>query len=162
MVVVQGQRNEVRPAGLALVVDAGRGPEDGIALAELDYALELQRKGVVQRILLPGDAKAAESQRYLIGRGAPASLVLTSEPAPVLRERLANSAAAARALGTSRVLIVARPSSMLRMVKMTRDQGLESYGSPVNPLIRGRTYLDMARDTLREAWAYLGYVLGGA
>jgi uncharacterized SAM-binding protein YcdF (DUF218 family) len=160
LVVVQGQRDESRAAGIALVVDAGRGPEDGVALAELDHAIALQQQGMVERILLPGDAKAAESQRYLIGRGTPAAQILTSDPAPTLRERVAQSAATARTAGVSRILIVAQPSSMLRMLKITHDQGMDTYASPVTPPIRGRTYLDMIRDTLREALAYLGYILG--
>lgn len=161
MVVVQSQRDEVRSAGLALVVDAGRGPEDGIALAELDYAIDLQRRGVIERIVLPGDAKASESQRYLISRGAPAALVVISDAAPVLRERLAHSIAAARTLGASRILVVAQPSGLLRILKMARDQGMDAYGAPVKLSSRGRTILDMTRDTVRESWAYLGYVLGG-
>jgi uncharacterized SAM-binding protein YcdF (DUF218 family) len=162
MIVIQGRRDETRPAGIALVVDAHRGPEDGLAQAELEQALALAREGTVARIVLPGDAQAAESQRYLISRGAPAEIILTTTAATDLPGRIAASANTIRASGTRSVVVVARPESMLRVLKIARDQGLDTYGSPVSLQTRGRSVLDILRDTLRESWAYLTYVFFGS
>jgi uncharacterized SAM-binding protein YcdF (DUF218 family) len=161
MVVVQAQRDELRPADLAIVVDAGRGPEESATQAALDRALLMQRRGYVRQILLAGEGDMAAAQRYMVGRGAPAELILVARPAASLPDQLAEAAARAREAAASQVIVIAQPSETLRALKIARDLDMDAYGSPARPSLRGQTYLDLTRDTLREAWAYLGYLLIG-
>lgn len=161
MVVVQSQRDELRPADLAVVINAGRGPEESRTQAALDRAILMQRRGLVRQILLTGEGDMAAAQRYMVGRGAPADLILVAPPAATLPAQLAEAAISARGLGAAQVIVIAQPAETLRALKIARDLDIDAYGSPARPSLRGQTYLDLVRDTLREAWAYLGYLLIG-
>lgn len=161
MVVVQGQRDEVRQADLALVLDVGSGPSDGGTQAQLDHAILLHRRGTIARILLTGSRDLTAARRYMVSRGAPDEMIIQSDPAASLPAQAAQAAALVRRAGADDVVVIAQPASMLRALKVVRDSDLQAYGSPARPPLRGRSYLDMASDTLREAWAYLGYLFLG-
>jgi uncharacterized SAM-binding protein YcdF (DUF218 family) len=161
MVVLQGQRDESRGADLALVLDSASGPDDAIARAQLDRAITLHRRGLVERILLTGASDTAAAERYLRTQGTPAEAILTGAPAEPLPERITRAADATRASGAASVIVIGEPAKMLRALKIARDRNLEAYGAPARAAAPGRTNLDVLRDTLRETWAYLGYLFLG-
>src|SRR6185503_6718752 len=75
LIVAQGQRDEARKAGAAIVLGAAQwtGDPSPVLRARLDHALALYRRGAVSRIILtggvgPGDvlSEAAAGKQYLI------------------------------------------------------------------------------------------------
>jgi uncharacterized SAM-binding protein YcdF (DUF218 family) len=167
LVVLQGQRDEARPAGAAIVLGAAQwnGTPSPVLQARLDHALDLYKRGYVSRVILTGGvgqgdtvSEAAAGKQYLVERGmAPESLLL-EEQGLTTWESLRNAAVIARAHGIGTALLVSDPFHMLRSLKMARDLGLVAYGSPTRSSpISGNT-AEEVRYALREGWAYLVYL----
>ncbi|GAB4175919.1 MAG: hypothetical protein Fur005_37870 [Roseiflexaceae bacterium] len=158
MVVVQGRRDEVRQADAVLALDAQRGPGDAAAQAELDRALLLHRRELVRQIILSGGGESSAARRYLTQRGAPEGIILIADSAADIPERVRYAGDLARSSGSDSLIIVTEPHELLRALKVARDLGLESYGSPVGPQYRP---IDAISATIREGWLYMRYVLVG-
>jgi uncharacterized SAM-binding protein YcdF (DUF218 family) len=158
MVVVQGRRDEVRQADAVLALDAQRGPGDAAAQAELDRALLLHRRELVRQIILSGGGESSAARRYLTQRGAPEEIILIADSAADIPERVRYAGDLARSSGSDSLIIVTEPHELLRALKVARDLGLESYGSPVGPQYRP---IDAISATIREGWLYMRYVLVG-
>ncbi|GAB4123207.1 MAG: hypothetical protein OHK0050_33720 [Roseiflexaceae bacterium] len=158
MVVVQGRRDEVRQADAVLALDAQRGPGDAAAQAELDRALLLHRRELVRQIILSGGGESSAARRYLTQRGAPEGIILIADSAADIPERVRYAGDLACSSGSDSLIIVTEPHELLRALKVARDLGLESYGSPVGPQYRP---IDAISATIREGWLYMRYVLVG-
>jgi uncharacterized SAM-binding protein YcdF (DUF218 family) len=168
LIVAQGQREEAQQSSAALVLGAAQwdGTPSPVLRARLDHALDLYRAGMVSRIILTGGvgagdktSEAAAGQVYLAARGVPTSTLILEQQGRSTWESLTNAAALARANGISSVLLVSDSFHMLRGLKMARDLHLNARGSPTrtSPIARNRT--EEAGYILREAWAYLVYML---
>lgn len=160
LIVVQGQRDEARPAGAALVLGglaAVNGELIPDAEARLDRAIDLYKRGHVKSILLSGSGGAPLAARtYLTHRGVTDGGILMDERGLTTWEQLQSAAAMARAQGISSVLVVAGPSEMLPALKMARDLDLDAYGAPVPDANVG--FISQAGDVLRGAREYLLYI----
>jgi uncharacterized SAM-binding protein YcdF (DUF218 family) len=167
LIVVQGQRDEARDSGAAVVLGAAQwnGDPSPVLRARLDHALDLYHRGIVKRIILTGGvgagdrlSEAAAGKQYLLDRQLSAEVLLLDERSTTTWENLQNAADLARANGIDTVLLVSDPFHMLRSLKMARDLGLSAYGSPTrsSPISGNRT--EEARFVLREIWAYLVYL----
>lgn len=170
LVLVQGQRDETRPAGAAIVLSAERwrGDQTAMRQARLDHALDLYRRGTVTRFILTGPAasdaelsEAAVSQAYLIERGVPQEVLQLEEQGQSTLDCLRNAAERARAGGVSTVLLVSDPVHMLRSLKMARDIGLVAYGSPAYNSPASRSFTAELGYVARETWAYVAYIFAG-
>src|SRR5205085_4927154 len=168
LVVVQGQRDEARPAGAAVVLGAAQwnGTPSPVLQARLDHVLDLYKRGYVGRIILAGGAaqgdtvsEAAAGKKYLTDRGLPPESMLLDEQGTTTWESLRNTAALARANGIGAVLLVSDPFHMLRSLKMARDLGLDAYGSPTRTSPISANLSEELRYVVRESWAYLVYLL---
>lgn len=166
LIALQGRRDEARPTGAALVFDAGESGEapSPELRARLDHALDLYRRGLVDRVILAGAGtpavERAAGQAYLAQRGLPESAVLRDSRGETAWEQAQSAAALARAQGIGSLLVVGEPAQMLRLLKITRDVGVEAYGSPANDPALARGLFENARAMLVETGAYLAYVLG--
>ena len=167
LIVVQGQRDDQRDSGAAVVLGAAQwnGDPSPVLRARLDQALELYHRGVVKRIILTGGvgagdrlSEAAAGKQYLLDRQLSAEVLLLDERSTTTWENLQNAADLARANGIDTVLLVSDPFHMLRSLKMARDLGLSAYGSPTrsSPISGNRS--EEARFVVREIWAYLVYL----
>lgn len=168
LIVAQGQRDEAQQSSAALVLGAAQwdGTPSPVLQARLDHALDLYRAGMVTRIILTGGvgtgdttSEAAASQAYLVAHGVPSSTLLLEQRGRSTWESLTNAAAIARANGIGSVLLVSDSFHMLRGLKMARDLHLNARGSPTrtSPIARNRS--EEAGYILREAWAYVVYVM---
>jgi hypothetical protein len=155
MVIVQAQRDETRPADIALVLNSALSPP---MQAQLDAALVLHRRGVVSRILLAGN-DTTNAIRYLTQQGTPAEAVLVSEPASTLPQQIAHASTTARFHGANSVVVVGERWGMLRILKIARDNGLVAYGTLTSA--EPRSIFDSLSAIVRESWAYLGYLFVG-
>ncbi|MGQ9549467.1 MAG: YdcF family protein [Roseiflexus sp.] len=158
MIVVQSGRDEVRPAGAAIVpaeaVDSTLTPEQK---AQCDRVVNLYRRGMVSRIILTGAIVAPLARQYLIDQGLPPQVLLLEEESTSLVEGLRAAADMARAQGISSVVIVAAPPTMLTALKVARDAGLTAYGSPSGEAPGADDLLTV----LHETWRHLKYVFAG-
>lgn len=167
LIVAQGQRDEARPAGAAIVLGAAQwnGAPSPVLRARLDHVIDLYKRGDVGRVILtggagPGDStsEAAAGRQYLIERGLPAEALLLEEQGTTTWESLRNASALARANGIGSVLLVSDPFHMLRSLKMAHDLGLAAYGSPTRTSPISGNLVEESRYVVREAWAYLVYL----
>jgi uncharacterized SAM-binding protein YcdF (DUF218 family) len=167
LVVVQGQRDEARPSGAAIVLGAAQwnGDPSPVLRARLDHALDLYRRGVVSRIILTGGvgkgdqlSEAAAGKLYLTEQRLPAEALLLDEQSTTTWQNLRNAADLARMNGINSVLLVSDPFHMLRSLKMARDLGLTAYGSPTRTSPISGSWLEEVRYVVRESWAYLMYL----
>jgi vancomycin permeability regulator SanA len=85
LIVVQGQRDEARDSGAAVVLGAAQwnGDPSPVLRARLDHALDLYHRGVVKRIILTGGvgdgdriSEAAAGKQYLLDRQLSAEVLL--------------------------------------------------------------------------------------
>ncbi|HEX9438788.1 MAG TPA: YdcF family protein [Roseiflexaceae bacterium] len=168
LIVLQGQRDEARQSGAAIVLGAAQwnGDPSPVLRARLDHALDLYRRGLVSRIILTGGvgrgdrlSEAAAGKQYLIEQRLPAEALLLDERSTTTWENLRNAAALARANGINSVLLVSDPFHMLRSLKMARDLGLAAYGSPTRTSPISVNWTEEARYIVRESWAYLVYLV---
>ncbi|MCS6840970.1 MAG: YdcF family protein [Roseiflexus sp.] len=158
MVVVQSGRDEVRPAGAAVVL--GEAVDGALTLeqkAPYDHAANLYRRGMVSRIILTGATVAPLGRQYLIDQGLPPQALFIEAESVSLVEGARAAASIARAQGISSVVIVVEPPAMLTALKVARDEGLTAYGSPPG---NARSIIDPVT-VARETWRYLRYVFAG-
>jgi uncharacterized SAM-binding protein YcdF (DUF218 family) len=167
LIVVQGQRDDARDSGAAVVLGAAQwnGDPSPVLRARLDHALDLYHRGVVKRIILTGGvgagdrfSEAAVGKQYLLDRQLSAEVLLLDERSTTTWENMQNAADLARANGIDTVLLVSDPFHMLRSLKMARDLGLSAYGSPTRTSPISGNRAAEARYVVREIWAYLVYL----
>jgi uncharacterized SAM-binding protein YcdF (DUF218 family) len=167
LIVVQGQRDDARDSGAAVVLGAAQwnGDTSPVLRARLDHALDLYHRGVVKRIILTGGvgagdrlSEAAVGKQYLLDRQLSAEVLLLDERSTTTWENMQNAADLARANGIDTVLLVSDPFHMLRSLKMARDLGLSAYGSPTRTSPISGDRAAEARYVVREIWAYLEYL----
>jgi uncharacterized SAM-binding protein YcdF (DUF218 family) len=167
LIVVQGQRDEARDSGAAVVLGAAQwnGDPSPVLRARLDHALDLYHRGVVKRIILTGGvgagdrlSEAAAGKQYLLDRQLSAEVLLLDERSTTTWENLQNAADLARTNGIDTVLLVSDPFHMLRSLKMARDLRLTAYGSPTRSSPISGNRAEEARFVMREIWAYLVYL----
>ena len=160
LTAVQARRDETRPVKAALVftpLDSGDTPSDTLR-ALLDRALGLRAGGYTDQIIVTGGAAtgdtplATDVRRYLRDRGYAEEAILPDELRATPLDQARSAAILARQKGIDSVLVVAPPSEMLTLLKMTRDLGLESYGAPIGD---GTAAADLLRGTME----YLRYIL---
>ena len=167
LIVVQGQRDDARDSGAAVVLGAAQwnGDPSPVLQARLDHALDLYHRGVVKRIILTGGvglgdrfSEAAVGKQYLLDRQLSPEVLLLDERSTTTWENMQNAADLARANGIDTVLLVSDPFHMLRSLKMARDLGLSAYGSPTRTSPISWNRVAEARYVVREIWAYLVYL----
>jgi len=149
-IATQARRTDAPPADAALVLVHGN---DGDQL-RLDRAQQLWASGNVSRVVVGGrDVRA--SRDYLVQHGVQAGAVIAIEAggdATVLADTQ-HALAEARLLS---VIVIAEPSEMLRMLKMTRDAGLQPRSMPLGTR-SGVAVGELALEVMR----YFRYVLAG-
>jgi uncharacterized SAM-binding protein YcdF (DUF218 family) len=169
LAIIQGQRDETRPAGAAVVLPA-EGPVAGLVAARqarLDQALDLYRRGTVTRIIVVGeaavgeDASAASGKTYLVEHGVPPEAVLLDEQGGTTLDGLRAASLIARERGIASMLLVSEPPHMLRALKIARDLGLNAYAAPTYMSPSSRSFTTEIGYIASEAWAYTVYLFVG-
>lgn len=167
LIVLQGRRDEVRPAGAAVVLGAAQwnGSPSPVLRARLDHALDLYKRGYVNRIILTGGvgagdttSEASAGKQYLSERGLPAEALLLEDQGRTTWESMRNTAALARENRIGVVLLVSDPFHMLRSLKMAHDLGMAAYGSPTRSSPIAEQSVAELGYVVRESWAYLVYL----
>ena len=163
LIVVQSQRNEVRSAGAAVVVLPAQervSSQENIE-ERLDHAVDLYRRGYVNRIIVAEQEThtGTDVEEYVAERRLPPEALLLVQEGDRAVEQLRSVGDVMRLNGIESVLVSSERYEMLRMLKMSRDVGMDAHGVPVRQT--ETSWFEDALQIVREAWAYIAYVFFG-
>jgi uncharacterized SAM-binding protein YcdF (DUF218 family) len=138
-IAVTGSRDEASPADAALVLgfaldDAGQARPQ--LLGRMDRAADLQRQGIVPRLVLSGGAaksgrtEAGVMRELAIARGVPPDALVLDEAARSTIENFACSLPILERLNARRTLVVTEPWHMRRAMLLARRHGLDARAAP--------------------------------
>ncbi len=135
----RGQVDETRPVDAIVVLGAAQydGRPSGVLAARLDHAVRLWQAGNAPFLVLTGGnregdrtTEAAVGRGYALGRGVPASALLSENHGSSTLELLQAVAEIMREHGLRSALFVSDRTHMLRVIRIAKDLGIEAYGSP--------------------------------
>jgi len=167
----QGGRDEQRPAGAIVVLGAAQydGRPSGVFSARLDHAVSLYLSGLAPYLVvtggkLPGDrtTEAAVARAFALERGVPADHILMEDQGRSTLESLRSVAAILRDRGIRDAVFVSDRTHMLRVLRMARDQGIVSFGSPTATSPSDATPDGRFAATVHELGAFALYFLSGS
>jgi uncharacterized SAM-binding protein YcdF (DUF218 family) len=165
-----GNRDDQRPADAIVVLGAAQynGRPSAILKARLDHAIDLYRAGVAPFLVVTGGkadgdttTEAASARIYAIGRGVPASAILTENRGRTTLESLRGVAAVLDDHHLRAAIFVSDRSHMLRVLRIARDQGLAAYGSPTATSPSDSNLDDRLRATVHEIGGLALYFVTG-
>lgn len=155
-----GSRDEQRPAGAIVVLGAAQynGRLSGVLKSRLDHAIDLYEAGIAPYLVMTGGkggpsdvtTEAESSRAYAIQRGVPADAILMENRGRTTLESLRGVAALFREQGIRTAVFVSDRSHMLRVLRISRDEGIVSYGSPTATSPSDSTLDDRVRATVHE------------
>jgi uncharacterized SAM-binding protein YcdF (DUF218 family) len=167
----QGQRDERRPADAIVVMGAAEydGRPSPVFRARLDHAVSLYRDGLAPVLVVTGGkaegdrtTEAAVARDFAISAGVPADSILVEDRGRTTLESIRTVGDILRARGVRDVLFVSDRAHMLRVLRMARDQGLTSYGSPTTTSPIDADVTSRADATVHELGALAFYFITGA
>jgi uncharacterized SAM-binding protein YcdF (DUF218 family) len=167
----QGERDERRPADAIVVMGAAEydGRPSPVFRARLDHAVALYREGVAPVLVVTGGkatgdrtTEAAVAREFAIAQGVPAKSILMEDQGRTTLESLRTVGQLLRERGARDVVFVSDRTHMLRVLRMARDQGLASFGSPTTTSPTDADVASRADATLHELGALAFYFLSGA
>ena len=166
----QGQRDERRPADAIVVLGAAEydGRPSPVFRARLDHAVALYRAGLAPILVVTGGkaagdrtTEAAVAREFAIAEGVPDTSILVEDRGRTTLESLLTVGHMLRQRGARDVLFVSDRTHMLRVLRMARDQGLTSFGSPTTTSPTDADVASRADATLHELGALAFYFLTG-
>jgi uncharacterized SAM-binding protein YcdF (DUF218 family) len=167
----QGERDERRPADAIVVLGAAEydGRPSPVFRARLDHAVSLYRDGVAPLFVVTGGkasgdrtTEAAVARDYAIAQGVPDSSILVEDRGRTTLESLRTVGEILRERAARDVVFVSDRTHMLRVLRMARDQGLTSFGSPTTTSPTDADVASRADATVHELGALAFYFVTGA
>jgi uncharacterized SAM-binding protein YcdF (DUF218 family) len=105
--------------------------------------------------------EAAAARAFAIARGVPASAILVEDRGRTTLESLNAVATILREHQLGSAVFVSDRTHMLRVLRIARDQGIASYGSPTATSPTDATFVSRADATLHELGALALYFVSG-
>jgi uncharacterized SAM-binding protein YcdF (DUF218 family) len=167
----QGEQDDRRPADAVVVLGAAQydGTPSPVFRARLEHAVELYRDGLAPYFVVtggraPGDrtTEAAVARTYALAHGVPDKAILVEDRSRNTLDSLRSVASLMRTHELSSALFVSDRTHMLRVLRIARDQGLTSYGSPTATSPTDRDVASRADATLHELGALAFYFVTGS
>jgi uncharacterized SAM-binding protein YcdF (DUF218 family) len=131
--------------------------------------VSLYRDGLAPVLVVTGGkaegdrtTEAAVARDFAISAGVPADSILVEDRGRTTLESIRTVGDMLRARGVRDVLFVSDRAHMLRVLRMARDQGLTSYGSPTTTSPIDADVTSRADATLHELGALAFYFITGA
>jgi uncharacterized SAM-binding protein YcdF (DUF218 family) len=160
-----------RPRADAIVVLGAaqyNGRPSAILKARLEHAIDLYNSGVARYLIMTGGkadgditTEAASARLFAIGRGVPASAILSEDRGRTTLESLRGTAALLRDHGLTTAVFVSDRSHMLRVLRIARDEGITGFGSPTATSPSDSTLDDRVRSTVHELGGLALYFVTG-
>ena len=166
----EGNQDDARPADAIVVLGAAQynGIPSPIYRARLDHAIALFEEGVASTLVmtggkLPGDTttEADAGRAYAIAHGVPEEAILMEDRGRTTLESLRTVGAMLRERGLDSAVFVSDRTHMLRVLRIARDQGMESFGSPTRTSPIDTSPSERLRATVHEVGALGLYFLAG-
>ncbi len=166
----QGATDEQRPADAIVVLGAAQydGRPSPVFEARLRHAVELWDAGLAKAFVvtggkLPGDrtTEAAVAREYALAHGVPASAIFGEDKAHNTLDSLVAVADELHRRGLRTAVMVSDPTHMLRVLRISKDLGIEAYGSPTTTSPVAADPVKRAQATIHELGALSVYFLGG-
>jgi uncharacterized SAM-binding protein YcdF (DUF218 family) len=135
----QGDRDDRRQADAIVVLGAAQydGRPSPVFRARLEHAVTLYLDGLAPFLVVTGGKAAGDrtteadaARRYALERGVPSSAILVEDRGRTTLESLRAVGVALRERGLTEAVFVSDRTHMLRVLRMARDQGIRSWGSP--------------------------------
>jgi uncharacterized SAM-binding protein YcdF (DUF218 family) len=144
------------------------GRPSAILKARLEHAIDLYDSGVARYLVVTGGkadgdvtTEAASARLFAIGRGVPASAILSEDRGRTTLESLRGTAALLRDHGLTTAVFVSDRSHMLRVLRIARDEGITGFGSPTATSPSDSTLDDRVRSTVHELGGLALYFVTG-
>jgi uncharacterized SAM-binding protein YcdF (DUF218 family) len=134
-----GQHDDRQKADAIVVLGAAQynGRLSAILRARLEHAIDLYDAGYAPYLVVTGGkadgdttTEAASARAFAIQHGVPAKAILAEDQGRTTLESLQGAAAVMRDHRLASAVFVSDRSHMLRVLRIARDQGIVSYGSP--------------------------------
>ena len=155
-----GSRDDRRPVDAIVVLGAAQynGRLSAILKARLDHAIDLYQAGIAPYLVMTGGkggptdvtTEAESGRAYAIGRGVPATAILMENRGRTTLESIRGVAAVFRDHAIRSAVFVSDRSHMLRVLRIARDEGIASFGSPTATSPSDSTLDDRVRATVHE------------
>jgi uncharacterized SAM-binding protein YcdF (DUF218 family) len=165
-----GNRDDRQKADAIVVLGAAQynGRPSPVFRARLDHAVDLYDAGVGRYLVVTGGkavgdrtTEAAAAREFAIARGVPASAILVEDRGRTTLESLNAVATILRDHQLGSAVFVSDRTHMLRVLRIARDQGIASYGSPTATSPTDATFVSRADATLHELGALALYFVSG-
>jgi uncharacterized SAM-binding protein YcdF (DUF218 family) len=165
-----GNRDDRQKADAIVVLGAAQynGRPSPVFRARLDHAVNLYDAGVGRYLVVTGGkavgdrtTEAAAAREFAIARGVPASAILVEDRGRTTLESLNAVATILRDHQLGSAVFVSDRTHMLRVLRIARDQGIASYGSPTATSPTDATFVSRADATLHELGALALYFVSG-
>jgi uncharacterized SAM-binding protein YcdF (DUF218 family) len=165
-----GNRDDRQKADAIVVLGAAQynGRPSPVFRARLDHAVDLYDAGVGRYLVVTGGkavgdrtTEAAAAREFAIARGVPASAILVEDRGRTTLESLNAVATLLREHQLGSAVFVSDRTHMLRVLRIARDQGIASYGSPTATSPTDATFVSRADATLHELGALALYFVSG-
>jgi uncharacterized SAM-binding protein YcdF (DUF218 family) len=134
-----GEQDEARPADAIVILGAAQydGSPSPVFEARLDHAVSLYEAGLARVLVMTGGGaegdrttEAAVGRAYALARGVPDSAILVEDRSRTTVQSLEAVGAMLRQRGLRNVVFVSDRTHMLRVLRIARDEGLTTHGSP--------------------------------
>lgn len=172
VVIVAGAWPNIRSADAIVVLGAAQynGRPSPVLQARLDHALDLYERGLAAHLIFTGGtgvgdtvSEAEVSRRYAMGRGVPASAIMTERDGLTSAQSVRAAAALMRSAGLESALLVSDSYHMMRLEVLARRSHIVPYRAPAaNAPIDAATRRTRLEYVLRESLLFPATtVLGG-
>jgi len=169
-IVVQGDRDERRPADAIVVLGAAQfnGTPSPVFEARLDHAIELYNEGLASYLVVTGGkisgdvtTEAGAARKYATERGVPAEAVLSEDQGRTTEESIDGVAKLFEARNIHSAVFVSDRTHMLRVLRMAEDRGIVAWGSATTTSPVDQDGGRHARALIHEMAGLAAYYLGG-
>jgi uncharacterized SAM-binding protein YcdF (DUF218 family) len=134
-----GNHDDRRPSDAIVVLGAAQynGRPSAILKARLDHAIDLYQSGLAPYLVVTGGkaegdrtTEAASARTYALSKGVPDRAILVEDKGRTTLESLRGVAGILRDHHLETATFVSDRTHMLRVLRIARDQGITSFGSP--------------------------------
>jgi uncharacterized SAM-binding protein YcdF (DUF218 family) len=166
----QGEHDERQPADAIVVLGAAQydGRPSPVFKARLQHAVELYEDGIAPYLVVtggnaPGDrtTEAAVARDYALAHGVPEKAILVEDHGRTTLESLRSVAKLLQSHQLHSAVFVSDRTHMLRVLRMARDQGMTSFGSPTSTSPTDGDLTSRADATVHELGALAFYFITG-
>ena len=165
-----GNQDDARKVDAIVVLGAAQynGRPSAILKARLEHAIDLYDSGLARFLIVTGGkadgditTEAATARAFALQRGVPGAAILAEGTGRTTLESLRGTATILHDRGLQTAVFVSDRTHMLRVLRIARDEGITSFGSPTATSPSDSTVDDRFRATIHELGGLTLYFVTG-